>query len=263
MFWKRSKNENKKYNKKLARRSIVQSIVNNDTRILEIGALNSPTFSNKDAIVKYADWLSYDDLVAHYPNKKGILHVDYVIKGSNISGTIGDSESNKFNIIIANHVIEHIPDVIGWLLELSKLTTEGGYVSLAVPDRRYTFDYVRNETDVVDLIDCHRDRLESPSFQQILKHLYFKKNIVSKNIWDGDDITLDLQKKRFSLGDAINRAEKMHGSFHSLHCHVFTINSFTAIINELHEANIIPWKIENIIDVEYYGNEFLALLKKT
>ena len=262
MFWKKNKIENKKYNKKLSRRLIVQNIVNEDTRILEIGALNSPTFGKKEAVVKYADWLAYDALVAHYPNKKGILHVDYIIKGRNISSDIGDVDPEKFNIIVANHVIEHIPDVIGWLLELAKLTTESGYLSLAVPDRRYTFDFARKETDIVDLIDCHREQLESPSFKQILKHLYFKKDIVSKNVWDGDDITPALEKKRFSLGDAIKRAEGMYGSFHSLHCHVFTVDSFTEIINELYEAKIIPWKIEKIVDVEYYGNEFLALLKK-
>lgn len=255
--------EQKTYNKKGARRALVEQLVNLDTKILEIGALNSPTFKKSEANVEFADWLSHEDLIEHYDAKKGIIEVDHVIKGRNISAAVKCDQVGRFDLVIANHVIEHIPDVIGWLQELSKITTPDGHLSLAVPDRRYTFDIARHETDVADLMDCYRDQLEVPTFRQILKHLFFKKNIVARDIWDSIDVLPQLSEKRFSLQAAVDRAEQMVGSFHSLHCHVFTKSSFVDLMDELAQAGYIAWQIEKVVDVQRGGNEFLVLLKST
>jgi SAM-dependent methyltransferase len=248
------------YDKKAGRRALVKHLIARDTRILEIGALNSPTFRAKDAQVTIADWLPREELEAHYAKKKGIVDVDVVIEGD-ILNSVRKAELADFDIVIANHVIEHIPDVIGWLKQLSQITAEGRHLSMAVPDRRYTFDIVRTVSDVADLIDCHRQELTVPTFRQILKHLYFKKNVVARDVWGGALSDEVLAKKRFSLQAAVARAEEMEGAFHSMHCHVFTCDSFRQAMTELHEEGFISWKIENLVDVQPGSNEFLVLMK--
>lgn len=248
------------YNKKSHRRGIVEHLIEKETRILEIGALNSPTFYTKDARVTIADWLSREQLEAHYKNKSGIVDVDLIVEGDILTSAQKQGFLD-FDIIIANHVIEHIPDVIGWLGQLGKISRKDGYLSMAVPDRRYTFDFIRGETDVVDLIDCHRRALSIPDFRQILKHLYFKKNVVASDIWDETLRNETLEKKRFELNDAVKKAMEMEGEFHSLHCSVFTSGSFENAMNDLYKARIIPWKIERLVDVQTGSNEFLVLMK--
>lgn len=251
----------RRVNKKAARRAMAEHLIGSSTRIMEIGALNSPTFHPGEANVTIADWLSKEQLEAHYINKTGIIDVDLVVEGD-IQSSVRNSGFADFDIVIANHVIEHIPDVIGWLCQLGEITASDGHISLAVPDKRYTFDIVRAETDVADLIDCHLRGLTIPDFRQILKHLYFKKDVTAADIWDAGFDRKVLDKKRFSLRDAVARAQKMEGEFHSLHCHVFTCEGFCDMLADLYEAGYIPWRIEKAIDVQPGGNEFLVLLGK-
>ncbi|MEX3900116.1 methyltransferase domain-containing protein [Paraburkholderia sp. BR10954] len=49
----------------------------------------------------------------------------------------------KFDYVIASHVIEHVLDLVGWVHSLLAALKHAGRIVLAVPDRRYTFDYVR------------------------------------------------------------------------------------------------------------------------
>lgn len=291
------------YRKNESRRNFVAHLVTPETRVLEIGALNTPMYRKKDARVEFVDWQSQEDLIAHYPYKENIQPVDHIVQGREIAAAVNKGAPGKFDLIIANHVVEHIPDLIYWLQQLRQVATPEGRLFMAVPDRRYTFDLIRNETDVVDLIDCYRERLEVPSYAHILKHLYFKKKITAKDIWAPaapapepaperaargvlkrlfgatepapapvvepplDVVPLSslpqLRERRLTLTEAMARAEAMAGEFHSLHCHVFTMQSFADVMGELSEASLVPWKIEKIADVPRNANEFLVLLKAT
>lgn len=48
-----------------------------------------------------------------------------------------------FDTLIASHVIEHAPDFAGFLLAAQRLVRPGGSVALAIPDRRFCFDFFR------------------------------------------------------------------------------------------------------------------------
>jgi SAM-dependent methyltransferase len=53
-------------------------------------------------------------------------------------GTVGEyaasSEAGKFDLITANHVIEHVPDPIGTLASMRRLLTPDGWIWIAVPN---------------------------------------------------------------------------------------------------------------------------------
>ena len=44
---------------------------------------------------------------------------------------------------------------MSWLNEIAGVLTTGGQVRLAIPDRRYTFDYARAETTIADVMEDH------------------------------------------------------------------------------------------------------------
>ncbi|WP_369012339.1 methyltransferase domain-containing protein, partial [Escherichia coli] len=72
----------------------------------------------------------------------GIVDVTHVWTGSgSLAAIVGGA--GLFDYAIASHVIEHVPNVLGWFRGIYEVLKPGAVFNLAVPDRRYTFDVVR------------------------------------------------------------------------------------------------------------------------
>jgi SAM-dependent methyltransferase len=112
-------------------------------RGLEIGALNSPAIYSSEGKVYYVDHLPTDELKEKYSpdpniNIEDIVPVDYVWGDKTLVEAVG--QGVYFDYLVASHVVEHVPDVIGWFGEISAVLKPGGVLSLVVPDKRFTFD---------------------------------------------------------------------------------------------------------------------------
>jgi 2-polyprenyl-3-methyl-5-hydroxy-6-metoxy-1,4-benzoquinol methylase len=110
-------------------------------RGLEIGPLASPRVRKDEGPVRYVDHASAAELKEKYATDAGmqgrldeIVDVDYVLgKSTTISEATG--KDAPFDYVIASHVIEHIPDTIGWLDDLTHVLRVGGILSLVIPDK--------------------------------------------------------------------------------------------------------------------------------
>ena len=130
-----------------------------------------------------------------------------------LSGKGGDSrlrrvvQQSRYDLIIAAHVIEYIPDPITWLRELSYLLTPDGAIFLAIPDRRYTLDYVRKETTPIELMRHYEREADKPDIYTIADFLYYKRNIRAADVWDESPNLEQLANaKSHTLADAMARA---------------------------------------------------------
>jgi SAM-dependent methyltransferase len=158
-----------------ARRKMISSYLEKvKPKVLEIGAFDNATFhSELGDDVHYLDFFSADELKEmHNGNPRRRLQhtvtVDYVVKSKHFAVEI----DQKFDLIVANHVIEHILDVIFWFKQLESLLTKDGTIFLSVPDRRFTFDYFRNVSSATQMIRAHEEKLEMPDYWQLLDHFY-------------------------------------------------------------------------------------------
>ena len=98
---------------------------------LELGPYDQPTVFKSEAQVRYLDWKNREQLVrecTHPDLIEQIPEIDYVVE----SNRYGDYISDKFDYIIANHVMEHAPNMIQWLADLGAMMNDG--VSLPVTD---------------------------------------------------------------------------------------------------------------------------------
>ena len=136
---------------------------------LELGPLTNPVVRRSDGDIRYLDHVDTDTLRARYASHVGfdvdaIVPIDYAIGSGSIQTAVGDDA--PFDYVIASHVIEHVPDMIGWLHDVRSVLVDGGVLSLAIPDHRCCFDALRSPTVAADLVHRistrrrfhHRDR---------------------------------------------------------------------------------------------------------
>jgi len=232
-------------------------------RILEIGALDSPTYTRPAFNVKYLDFASTAALAEkgganpRYA-KARLVEVDFICPTPIYSEFI----TEQFDLVIANHVIEHIPDSIRWLAEINKILAPSGVLFLSVPDKRYTFDISRRTTDFIDLLRNYREQIKKPDFYHILQHFYYHKDLSAAEIWQQTH-TEKIKKMRFDPKTALAVAEKHAAeAYADVHCHVFTQESFKQTYEILIELAYVPLKLEEVTQTAYLSNEFYAVFSR-
>lgn len=244
---------------------IEKNNVSTETKsILEIGVLDKPTFTKKEKNIFYLDWFSREELYFKHKEKnlaiaKGLYDVDFVVKNKDFSNEIND----KFDIVIANHIIEHVPDTINWLQNISSILNEDGFLFLAIPDKNYTFDKLRSLTTLARLICNNDEKLVNPTVYHVFEHLNMGRQIKAKDVWTYKYERI-LGEKKINSSDALSFAksqvEKL--GYVDVHCHIFDAQTFPVLVEELNSMEYIDLFIEDVREVIYLGNEFLVALKK-
>jgi SAM-dependent methyltransferase len=136
----------------------------------------------------------------------------------------------RFDWIVASHVIEHVPDVIGFVNQCAEILTEGGVLSLAVPDRRHTFDYYRPASGLREMIDAHLEGRSLSSPGAAAEHFLY--------LWQAKEqeppsflVPMETVRDRFE------RARS--GAYVDVHAWVFTPHSFRLAMEDLSLLELI------------------------
>jgi hypothetical protein len=149
-------------------------------RGIEIGALDRPIVTRDRGPIFYVDHTDTAALREKYRNdvnvkKEEIVSVDAVWGRQTLAEALGAIAPVDY--VIASHVVEHVPDLIGWLEELRAILRPQGLVNLIIPDRRFTFDYLRRESQEIDVLAAHLLRARKPLTIAILDHVINYRNV--------------------------------------------------------------------------------------
>ncbi|MBV8856073.1 MAG: methyltransferase domain-containing protein [Acidobacteria bacterium] len=125
---------------------------------LEVGALNSPLPIDDLARVSYVDFETPEELRRRHPNLQ-FKSPDIVDDGARLASVADESQ----DFLIACHLIEHMEDPIGAVKNWLRVLKPGGILFLAIPDRRFTFDFHRPATTWEHL---KRDHEEGPAWSR-------------------------------------------------------------------------------------------------
>lgn len=115
--------------------------------------MDSPLDTKDVADVRYVDVLDQDGLRDRYASHAAvhgadIPEIDFALISPDgprsLAAATAAGGSNAW--VIASHVVEHVPDVIGWLSDIAEVLLNDGRLVLVVPDMRYTFDIHRHQT---------------------------------------------------------------------------------------------------------------------
>ncbi len=233
---------------------------------VEIGPLTSPLVTKDEGNVKYIDRATTEEIKDWYRKNETVdldkvVDVDFVWGKQTLNQSTGGKE--KYDYCVAGHVIEHVPDLIGWLKEISEILCDNGVASFSVPDKRYTFDYLRPVTVTADLIDAYHRKLKKPSLRHIFDHFssFTKIDIVDAWADDFDGSQLKPIKDPRKVNKICEDAFK-NNTYIDSHCWVFTTENFLNLLDSLSRVGLLDFRIKRFFDVEYHNFEFVIQLEK-
>lgn len=210
-------------------------------RGIEIGALHNPLWVPPWAHVTYVDRLTEVALRRHYPelNPFPLVKIDVIDDGEKLA----NFEPNTQDFIIANHFLEHTQDPIGTIRRLLEVLRPGGILFLAVPDKRFTFDRGRPQTEFAHVL---RDHLDGPqwSYDEHLRE--FASLVMGQS---GEEL-----EATFNGFKATN---------YSIHFHVWARSSLREFLDRLVIDVCLPIKIVAFVDNTRRGGENICIVRKT
>jgi SAM-dependent methyltransferase len=214
---------------------------------LEIGPSYSPIAPKSDGFhVHVIDHLDRAQLVEKYKSDPrvrpdSIEEVDFVWHGEPYAALTGRPKG--YDWIIASHVIEHAPDLVGFLNNCDRVLKDTGVLSLAIPDLRYCFDHFRPPAGLARVIDAH--------YSQHTRHTpgtaaEATLNYVSSRghtSWSARAVP-DEYRLMSSLEETKTAIEKMvqPGAYDDFHAWCFTPHSFRLLVHNLHALGYIALK---------------------
>lgn len=251
------------------RRAELLAGADRDWRILEIGPSHAPIAPRSDGwkttVVDHAD---RESLVAKYArdstvDTSRIEQVDVVWTGGSLDALIPVERHGSFDLLIASHVIEHVPDPIGLLIAAERLLRpDRGIVSLAVPDKRTCFDFFRPPSTTGKMLGAHRDQRARHLPADIFDGHAYLSALNGQTGWGWQAAAA--VRPMHPLGAAFRRflaaADGPDAPYEDCHGWVFTPASFELIILELGQIGLIDWRVERILPQA--GVEFIVHLRR-
>jgi SAM-dependent methyltransferase len=194
--------------------------------------------------------------------KNRIAAFDFIWQKGYLHEALPTSQLGTFDACIASHVIEHIPDLIGFFTSLEQILQPGGVVSLAVPDKRFCFDYFKPITTTGDLLSAHAEKRVRHTAKTAFDDLAYGIRNSSQIAWGQQP------PEEFTFVAALADAKRMfdatiYGSdtaYIDFHAWFFTPASFELVILELGILGVIDFHVAECSDP--LGCEFFAVLHR-
>lgn len=234
------------------------------SRILEIGPAHNPILPKRDGFkTDNVDYLDRAGLVDKYKSfaqydPDDIEEVDWVLApGAKMSEVITD----RFDVVVASHVLEHTTSLIDFLNECTSLLAPDGRIALVVPDMRFTFDRFRQRSSLGRVIDLH---LDPPSVHSVGTMADFTMNAVKHRgttSWKHDHAGNYSQVNE--LDDVKRHLARAtpQDSYIDMHNWVLTPNHLRLLLADLHALGYITVREETFHPT--VGHEFFLNLSPT
>jgi SAM-dependent methyltransferase len=201
------------------------------------------------------DYLDRDGLVEKYRqfpqySADDIEDVDYVLPpGTAMSDVIPE----RFDLVLASHVLEHTTSLIDFLNECTQLLAEGGVISLVVPDHRFCFDRFRQRASLSRVIDAALNRPPVHTVGTLTEFAMYAVKHGGETSWSvGHRGTYQLINSLEEVKK--NAALAATGNYVDVHNWIFAPNHLRLLLHDLYLLDLISVKEAFFHDT--VGHEF-------
>jgi predicted SAM-dependent methyltransferase len=209
---------------------------------LEIGPSHSPLMPKADGFdVETLDYLDAEGLRSKYAaagiDVSAVEEVDYVADGRPMTEVVGDR--HRYDWIVASHVLEHVPDLLGFLRDCEALLKPRGSLVLAIPDKRCCFDILRPVSTVGQVLQAHVDSRKRPPPGVIFDDIAYARKRNGRIGWImGEQEPLEEVRPIEEAWQVFEQA-RTNNSYIDMHCWVFVPSSFRLVIKTLAACGMI------------------------
>ncbi len=238
------------------------------SRILEIGPSYNPVAPKADGwTTQIVDHATREELQAKYAQADVDLAViepvDWIWREGALHDAIPPQWHGRFDRLIASHMIEHTTDFVGFLNSAERLLAPNGTIALAVPDRRFCFDYFRPATTTGELLEAHAARRTRHSLRAAWDHVAYAVTLDGALGWDRSQ-----QSGTPQFIDSFSAAAASLSRFRDdpaapyadYHAWRFTPACFALAILELGQLGAIDWQVDKVQGP--YSFEFFVFLRR-
>lgn len=237
-------------------------------RCLEIGPLANPVVSPEVADVRYVDVVDRAGLVAHYDGDPAVdpdaipeQHF-WLTRPDGTVATLAEAVAADapFQHVVASHVIEHVPDMLGWLRDVAHVLTDDGALLLAIPDRRYCFDARRTPATVGQVVQAHLDGDRTPSARAVLDHFMRAVEFSAEQAWAGEEPP---EQGSHPLEDVqVQLGRQRAGDYVDCHVWPLTPRIFAGLMDDLLALGQVDFAVERLTATRVGDQEFYATLRR-
>src|SRR4051812_44642602 len=227
---------------------------------LEIGPAHNAILAKRDGFpTRTTDYLDRAGLIEKYREFKqyspdDIEDVDYVIPPG---VAMADVIDERFDLVLASHVLEHSTSLIDFLNDCTTLLAPRGVLSLVVPDHRYCFDRFRERSSIGRVIDMSRLRPPVHTVGTLTEFsLYAVKHHGSASWPAGHKGTYSFVHDLAAVRSDAARAEGE--TYIDVHNWVFSPHHLRLMLHDLHALELITVREAAFQDT--IGHEFFLNL---
>jgi hypothetical protein len=228
--------------------------------ILEIGPAHYGILPKRDGFdTKNVDYLDRPGLIEKYRqfpqySADDIEDVDYVLPPG---AAMADVITERFDLVVASHVLEHTTSVIDFLNEGTKLLSDQGVISLVVPDHRYCFDRFRERASLSRVIDASVNSPAVHTIGTLTEFSMYATKLGGATSWAvGHTGTYELIHGQGHAQE--NAARALSGEYIDVHNWVFSPHHLRLLLQDLYLLDLITLKEAYFHDT--VGHEFFLNL---
>ena len=252
----------------LSRAEALLAPLDRSASIFEVGPSYNPIAPKADGWkTSVLDHTTRAELVKKYRGHPGvdvssIEDVDFVWTGGPITDAVPARLHGAFDAFIASHVIEHTTDMVGFLDSAARLLTPDGVVILAVPDKRFCFDYFRPLTTTGEVLEAHAAPRSRHTRQICFEHLAYAVKSGGTGAWG------QMPTEALSFFHSLARARDLFSTasedpsspYVDMHAWKFTPASFELLMLELARLGETDWRVDRLTPT--LGCEFYVWLRR-
>jgi SAM-dependent methyltransferase len=120
---------------------------------IEIGGSYLPIpVDTRCCSVQYVDKMTASEIASLFPEVQGYSIVETDIICDVAKKGLSPFADETLDFVIASHLIEHLPNPLGFIKDCGRVLRQDGILYLVIPDKRFTFDRDRETTPLAHIV---------------------------------------------------------------------------------------------------------------